>query len=57
MADQTHQAQQFPKITTVYEKAEASYANAEIRAKKMKLHAIAESFLPACYKTGNIMFA
>jgi hypothetical protein len=58
LADQTHQAKQRTKITTIFDKAqEASHAIAEIMAKNMKTHITAEqAILPACYKTVNIMF-
>ena len=58
IADQTRQSQQLTKITTISDKAqEASYAVADIVAKKMKSHTIAESvILPACCKIVNIMF-
>ncbi|XP_063785805.1 zinc finger BED domain-containing protein 5-like [Pseudophryne corroboree] len=58
LAEQKRQAKQWAKITTVSDKAqEASYAVAEIVAKKMKSHTIAESvILPACCKIVNIMF-
>lgn len=55
---QTHQAKQRTKITTISDKAQgARYAVAEIVAKKIKSHTIAESvILPACCKFINIMF-
>jgi hypothetical protein len=56
-ADQTRQAKQTTKITISDKAQEASYAVAEIVAKKMKSHTIAQSvILPACCKIVNIMF-
>jgi hypothetical protein len=59
VADETCQAKQWTRITTISDKIqEASYSVAEIMAKKkMKSHTIAESvILPACCKILNIMF-
>jgi hypothetical protein len=58
IANQTHQAKQWIKMTTISDKAqETSHAVAKIVAKKIKSHTISESVtLPACYKIANIMF-
>ena len=58
VADVKRQSQRLFKVMTIPDKAqEASYAVAEIIAKKMKSHTTAESvILPACCKIVNIMF-
>jgi hypothetical protein len=58
VADQTHQAKWWTKITTISDKAqEACNTVAEIVARRMKSHTISESLiLPPCYKIINIMF-
>jgi hypothetical protein len=58
IADQTCQAKHGTKITTIFDKAqEASYAVAEVMAKKIKSHTIFELvILPACCKIENIVF-
>jgi hypothetical protein len=58
VGDQTRQAKQWIKITSISGKAqEASYATAEIVARKIKSRMIAESvILSACCKIVSIMF-
>jgi hypothetical protein len=58
IADETCKAKQQAKIITISGKAqEAGCAFAEIMAKKIKSHTIAESvILPACCKIVNSMF-
>jgi len=57
-SDQNRQASKFIKHSTVSDKAqEASYAVAELIAKKMKSHTTAEStILPACCEIVKILF-
>ncbi|KAL4107274.1 hypothetical protein QTP88_017647 [Uroleucon formosanum] len=57
-SDQKIQASKFIKHSTVSDKAqEASYAVAELIAKKMKSHTTTEStILPACYEIVKILF-
>jgi zinc finger BED domain-containing protein 5/7/8/9 len=57
-SDQNRQASKFIKHSTVSDKAqEASYAVAELIAKKMKSHSTAEStILPECCKIVKILF-